>query len=174
MARGAIGAIQVVQIYGAKAMSKISVFITICLASLPLLAQTSGEGADKGAPPMPQTQQTQQMQARMQAMHAQMALIQATKDPAERQRLMQEHMQTMHESMTMMGGMMSGPMGQGGGAAQRMQQCAQDDTNCRMERMQNQQQMMGQRMNMMQQMMEQMMGQMMESQSSSAKESKGQ
>ena len=103
--------------------------------------------------------QMQQMQSHMQAMHEQMARIHATTDPTERQRLMQEHMQTMHEGMTMMGQMMQGPMAQG-----QARQCAEGDTECRMDQMQMQQQMMGQRMGMMQQMMEQMMERMMQTQ----------
>jgi hypothetical protein len=99
----------------------------------------------------------QQMQTRMQTMRDQMARIHATEDPEERQRLMQEHMQSMHEGMMMMGQMMRGPMSQG-----EKPQCRQADTECRMNQMQMQHQMMGQRIAMMQQMMEQMMEQMMQ------------
>lgn len=98
-----------------------------------------------------------QMQARMQEMHALMERIHGTEDPAERQRLMAEHMRAMHDGMSMMGRM----MGSDGGGPGRGAQCAQDDTECRMRRMQGEQQMMGERMGMMQTMMAQMMDHMM-------------
>jgi hypothetical protein len=50
--------------------------------------------------------QMQQMQSRMQTMQARMAAIQAAEDPEQRQRLLQAHMQSMHESMITMGQMM--------------------------------------------------------------------
>jgi len=102
------------------------------------------------------------MQARMQEMQALMERIRNTSDPQERQRLMTEHMQAMHEGMTMMGRMMGGGMmgGPGAGAGSRGE-CAQNDTECRMRQMQDEQRMMGERMGMMQMMMQQMMDQMM-------------
>jgi hypothetical protein len=129
----------------------------VALALLPLVAVAQPPSENQGDAATPP--QMQQMQSQMQAMHEQMARIHATTDPGERQRLMQEHMQTMHEGMTMMGQMMQGPMTQG-----QARQCAQSDTECRMDQMQTQQQMMGQRMGMMQQMMEQMMERMMHTQ----------
>ena len=50
-------------------------------------------------------QQMQRMQANMKNMQDMMAKIQATKDPAERQKLMQQHSMAMHAQMQMMGGM---------------------------------------------------------------------
>jgi len=133
-------------------------YLLIALSLLPLAGaaqapneQNQGETAT--------TPQMQQMQSHMETMREQMARIHATTDPEERQRLMEEHMRTMHEGMTMMGRMMQGPMAQG-----EARQCAQGDTECRMDQMQMQQQMMGQRMGMMQQMMEQMMERMMQAQ----------
>jgi hypothetical protein len=134
-------------------MSRALLFSVLAFLSLGGLAQESGQGTQ----PTPQTEQMQQMQTRMQAMREQMARIHATEDPEERQRLMQEHMRSMHEGMMMMGRMMGGP-----GAQEPMRQCQEGDTECRMSQMQMQQQMMGQRMGMMQQMMEQMMEQMMQ------------
>lgn len=131
-------------------MSRAFFFSVLALLSLGGLAQESGQGTQP-------TPQTEQMQTRMQAMREQMARIHATEDPEERQRLMQEHMRSMHEGMMMMGRMMGGP-----GAQEPMRQCQEGDTECRMSQMQMQQQMMGQRMGMMQQMMEQMMEQMMQ------------
>jgi hypothetical protein len=120
--------------------------ITYVLAAafLPLAALAQG-------PAIPQVEQMAQMQKNMDAMHEQMARIHATQDPQERQRLMHEHMQNMHQGMMMMG-----QMGQG----EAPRPCAAGDTECRMNQMQTQQQMMGQRMGMMQQMMQQMMEQM--------------
>lgn len=78
--------------------------------------------------------------SRMQDMHKTMERIQKSKDPAERQRLMQEHMDQMQKMMGDMNGMMG--MGAGMSAGDR-------------------QQMMEKRMDMMQGMMEQMMEHMM-------------
>jgi hypothetical protein len=89
----------------------------------------------------------QQMQMSMQEMHEQMVRIHETDDPVERQRLLQEHMQSMHMGMMMMGRMMRDGS---------RQECAQGDAQCRMDQMQAHQEMMGERMSMMQMMMEQM------------------
>jgi len=122
--------------------------------------------ADEPAPQTtPQTQQQmQQMQSRMQQMQEQMERIQSTQDPEERERLLREHMQSMHAGMMTMGQMMGGGMGRGPGPGSQgqMPQCAAGDTECRMDRMQQGQQMMGQRMAMMQMMMQQMTEQMMQ------------
>ncbi|MEW5756295.1 MAG: hypothetical protein AB1810_08315 [Pseudomonadota bacterium] len=75
----------------------------------------------------------------MQDMHKTMERIRQSNDPAERQRLMQEHMEQMHKMMNDMHGMM-GMGGMSGGEAQ---------------------QTMEKRMDMMQGMMEQMMEHMM-------------
>lgn len=137
-------------------MKALLLLATLSLFSSALSAQAP-EATDPGDAQMPQTME--QMQARMQTMREQMARIHATEDPQERQRLMQAHMQSMHEGMRMMGETMRGPRGQG-----QMRQCREDDTECRMNQMQMQQQMMGQRMGMMQQMMEQMTERMMQEQ----------
>jgi hypothetical protein len=100
---------------------------------------------------------TVQMQGGMRDMQALMDRIHETADPQERHRLMREHMQTMQRGMAMMDQMRA----QGDAPAQD-RECAQGDTECRMQRMQGQQQLMGQRMGMMQAMMGQMMGQMMQ------------
>ena len=97
-----------------------------------------------------------QMQGQMQEMQALMERIHATPDPQERHRLMSAHMQSMQQGMTMMSQMMRGQ----GDAPVQPRECAQGDTECRMQRMQGQQQLMNQRMSMMQMMMAQMMGQM--------------
>ncbi|MBI3898204.1 MAG: hypothetical protein HY308_07890 [Gammaproteobacteria bacterium] len=93
-------------------------------------------GQSAGMPPA--------MMDSMKKMHEQMAKIQQTSDPKERERLMQEHMQLMQTHMKAMGGMM----------AQGMKPAEGTDapTEKRM-------QMMQARMDMMQQMMDQMLGQ---------------
>ena len=94
--------------------------------------------------------------------------MRTTQDPAERQRLMAEHMRLMHEGMAMMGPMMrGGPSDQAG-----QPPCADNDTQCRMQRMQMQQGMMGQRLGMMQMMMQQMMMQMMQNQAAQGQQDK--
>jgi hypothetical protein len=119
------------------------------------VAQAPDEQSQSDIVAMPQMQQ---MQSRMQAMREQMARIHATADPEERQRLMQQHMQSMHEGMMTMNEMMRGA------TPGQERECQQTDTECRMNQMQTQQQMMGQRMGMMQQMMEQMVERMTQGQ----------
>ena len=145
-------------------MNKSALALLTCVLALPLAAQQP----PANSAPVPGAQPTgpsQQMHAHMQVMQEQMARIHATQDPAERQRLMQEHMQSMQANMAMMGRM--GQMGQGrsGGASQ----CAQGDTACQMQELQTQHGMMQERMGMMQQMMGQMMQHMQEAQPPAAK-----
>jgi len=126
------------------------------------------------------------MQQQMEKMQELMDKIHATTNPAERQKLMQEHMQAMREGMKMMegmrGGMKMGMMGGGkkkspatgaagsdhgqDGAGQAMAQGGDQMSNCMkmMEgmmggggMMMNKHKMMEGRMDMMQMMMEQMM-----------------
>ena len=132
-------------------MRKSYLLIASSLLAFACAAQPPSD-APAAAPPAPEMRQ---MQGRMDEMHALMERIRNTEDPAERRRLMTEHMRVMQEGMAMMGGMMRGP--DAGPAAQR--QCADNDATCRM---QGQQGMMGQRMGMMQMMMEQMMAHMMQ------------
>ena len=127
--------------------------VLMSLCAVAAFAQAPGNDSGRQMP-----QQMQQMQGRMQAMQALMAQIQETDDPAERQRLMQQHMDSLHQGMMMMGRMMQGGMMPRGSA----QQCGNGDTQCQMNQMQMQQRMMGRQMGMMQQMMMQMMEQMMQ------------
>ena len=102
---------------------------------------------------MHESQQMQQMQAQIAAMRALMMQMRNTQDPAERQRLLREHMQSMQQGMTMMGHMMmpgAGPTAQ----------CAENDEQCRLREMSAHTMMLEQRLSMMQQMMEQLMGQL--------------
>ena len=86
----------------------------------------------------------QQMQSGMKDMQELMNKISTTKDPAERQKLLDQHMQAMQTQMDMMSRMMSSPMmsGHDSGAAPGTAM------NC--------QQMMGGDMSMMNSMMDQM------------------
>lgn len=105
-------------------------------------------GPAKGAAPAtrseaapPGADMKAQMHSKMKAMQEQMAKIKGTSDPVERQRLMDEHMKSMKEGMSMMAGPMGNSgVGKGGGGTMSM----------RMDRMEG-------RMDMMQQMMQQMM-----------------
>jgi hypothetical protein len=54
------------------------------------------------------------MHEHMQSMHEQMARIRAAKDPAERQRLVEEHMQSMQRHMQMMDRMPQHPAAEHG------------------------------------------------------------
>ena len=139
-------------------MNKLWGVAVLSLWPVLLFAQADEPGATETAP-----EAHQQMQ-QMQQMQAQMERIRATEDPEERERLLREHMQSMHAGMMMMGEMMRGGMNTGAGPERhgQMQRCAQRDTECRMDEMQEREQMMGQRMNMMQMMMQQMTEQMMQ------------
>src|SRR4026207_280355 len=106
------------------------------LTSFAVFAAVAQPEKEETVPPPSMTQ----MQSRMNEMHALMERAQNAQDPAEKQRLMAEHMRLMHEGMTMMGPM----MGSGGQAGERP--CADNDMQCRMQRMQMQQGMMSQRM----------------------------
>ena len=98
--------------------------------------------------------ETGQMQEKMKAMQGQMDRIRATTDPKERQKLMQEHMQSMQDNMKTMRGM-GGPTmmgGQHGGMAMGDKKGGMKDGD-----MMKHHAMMEKRMDMMQMMMEQMM-----------------
>lgn len=128
--------------------------IAACALSGPIAS-----AQDKAVPATPTmamgaNHQMTQMQANITEMQAQMARIRTTTDPKERQKLMQEHLQTMQASMNMMRGMMTGPMmtncAHAGGMAMGGGQ------NMSSADMTQHQQMMEQRANMMQSMITQM------------------
>jgi len=108
------------------------------------------------------------MQERYKKMQDQMARLSKTKDPKERQKILDEHWVTMHEGMdTMMGrggmgrGMMMGGMGPGGGGM-GMGPGGRMGPGTGMgpmspEMMDQRQRRFEQRMDMMQMMMDQMM-----------------
>lgn len=127
------------------------------MVAAPLFAQQHESGDQ------PMAEQMEKMHSHMQAMQEQMKEIKATKDPEKRKELMQEHRQSMHEAMMMMGsmdkGMDKGPMAKGGMQHEHQaMSCAEDDAQCqRMQSMEKRQGAMQERMQMMQMMMQQMM-----------------
>lgn len=97
-------------------------------------------------------EQMDKAQERMKQAQALMAKMHETKDPAERQRLMQEHTQAMRDTMGMMRGMkMTDMMGAGQGMGMMGRGKGQQASG-----MMPMHQMMEKRMEMMQMMMEQM------------------
>jgi hypothetical protein len=120
--------------------SAIALILTAALGAGNALAQGGPPAGKPGMAMMDMDKQSAQMQERMKTMQVQMDRIHKTTDPAERRKLMQEHMQSMREGMGMMKGM-GGGMGAGmmGGDPKQRQD------------------MMERRMDMMHMMMEQMM-----------------
>ncbi|MGE0387564.1 MAG: hypothetical protein AB7Q97_22780 [Gammaproteobacteria bacterium] len=117
--------------------------------------QTQGKEATPAASPQSGPASSDPMQERMKKMQDLMGRIEKTADPAARQKLMQEHLQQMHDGMAMMRGA-GGGMGMGmmdGRGAQKAKQldgrggCLGTGENGMPES----------RMNMMQMMMDQMM-----------------
>jgi hypothetical protein len=111
------------------------------------------------AAPLPNAtaQPAEQMETSMREMQRLMERARNTADPGERRRLMDEHMHAMHGGMAMMGPMMRGQ----GAPARSGDECRQNDNECRMRHVQDEQRRLGERMDMMQMMMQQMMDQMM-------------
>jgi hypothetical protein len=130
----------------------IAILATV-LAAQPIAgaAQTEKTGAGMRTDPGMQ----QQMIERMKTMQSQMEKIRQTTDPKERERLLAEHMESMHEGMRTMRGMGGGMMGMmGGGPGGAM--AGGSMHRPRGSGPQNAE-MMQDRMDMMQMMMEQMM-----------------
>src|SRR6185369_1325391 len=101
-------------------MTKRLLLIVLSLVAFGANAQQSNNGQANRAEPaqsqqsqmQAQMQQMQQMEGRMAEMRALMERIQKSSDPAERQRLLDEHARLMQQGMMMMGQMMHGPGGQ--------------------------------------------------------------
>lgn len=152
-------------------MKKRIALAAACALTLPLFSvyaeqahhpeqqEIKGEMPAQGQPAM--GGMMDKMQGHMKKMMQQMDAIHKTDDPEKRDKLLQEHRQSMQEGMQMMrgmgGGMMNGMMGKGGGGMMQgggMHQgggktpCGDKDMRHRM---------MEQRLDMMQMMMEQMM-----------------
>ena len=125
---------------------RLALFVTALLLTPPWA------GAQSTAP----SGTTAQTQDNMNKMQQQMDKIRATKDPKARQKLMEEHMQTMQQTMKMMrgaGGAAASGQGEHGGmgkGGQKGGMAAGDDMKARQDTMEK-------RMDMMMMMMEQMM-----------------
>lgn len=170
-------------------MKKLAMAVaTALLVGTPLVAVMGAEtqpkaddkpAAQAGTPKAPDTaafdKQLEQIQQQMNAMHEQMQKIQATQDPKERQKLLDEHWNSMHSTMSAMhelwgrgmgpagmgpGGMGMGGMGPGmmggGGGWMHMRGYYSHLTP---EQMHQHQYMMDQYLNMQQMMMNHMMWQ---------------
>ena len=88
-----------------------AVVTAIALSAPIVLAQDTKPVPGKPAAAMEMDKQMARMQEQMKRMQDQMDRIHKTTDPKARQKLMQEHMQTMQEGMKMMGGMGAGMKG---------------------------------------------------------------
>jgi hypothetical protein len=151
-------------------MKRHALLATLMLSALamqPVLAVDAHHPDQKAGAAVPAADQTiQKMQANTKRMQSQLEQMAKSKDPAQRRKLMQEHLQTMQENTmagkSMMGGMMDCPMmkdgmmgggmgmmgGKGGMTGQATGMAGQDDMMAkRME-------MMEKRMDMMQMMIE--------------------
>ena len=141
--------------------------VVACTLALPMASAQDTAAPAKPAMSMDMDAHMSQMQANMKEMQAEMEKIRATTDPKERQKLMQAHMQTMQDSMTMMLSM-SKPMmdgGQAGGMAMGGDPAKAGDKGMMSGDMMKHHRMMEDRMRMMEMMMQQMLEheQMMES-----------
>jgi hypothetical protein len=141
-------------------MKRHALFAALMLSALamqPVLADDAHHPDQKAGAAAPAADLTiQKMQANTKRMQSQLEQMAKSKDPAQRQKLMQEHLQTMQENMTagksMMGGMMDCPMMKGGmmGGGMGMQGGAAGQDDMMARRME----MMEKRMDMMQMMIQ--------------------
>jgi hypothetical protein len=123
--------------------------IVACALSAPIASAQDKPGMNMD---MDKDKQMAPMQENIKKMQHQMDMIATTTDPKERQKLMQEHMQTMQENMKAMRSM-GGPTMKGGGMAMDDKKgggMMGGDVKKRQDGMEK-------RMDMMQMMMEQMM-----------------
>jgi len=148
------------------------VVVSLCLSAPAAWAVDEHHPEQQGAPaagaaPQPPVKDPdkalKQMKENADKLRAQVDKIAKTKDPAERQKLIQEHMQTLRASMATAGGMMGG-MGGGPGAGMgtgmmgggMMMDCPMMGGGMQGEGMMQRMQQMEKRMDMMQMMMQQM------------------
>lgn len=101
-------------------------------------------------------QALQQMKQNADKLRAQMDMILKTRDPAERQKLMQEHIQTLRVSLTTAAGAMGGMPGSGGMMMDCPMMGQMMGGGMMGEQMIQRMQQMEKRMDMMQMMLEQM------------------
>jgi len=133
----------------------VAMIAACALSSIPVASAQDKTTPGQSATSMDMAQQMSTMQTNMKDMQAQMEKIRATTDPKERRKLMDAHMQSMHECMATMreqdkaampmGGDQAGGMAMGGDKAK-----AGGD-------MMKHRQMMESRMDMMEMMMDQML-----------------
>lgn len=136
--------------------------------TVPLLVASTASAVDEhhpdqtptaAAPAAPKDAEktVQQMGENVNKLRAQMDKIQKAKDPAERQKLVQEHMQTLRASMTTAATAMGGMPGPGGMMGAGMMDCPMMGSmgNMMGEQMMQRMQQMEKRMDMMQMMLEQ-------------------
>lgn len=127
----------------------------------------AGHGAAAATVPGSADAAQSAMQDHMKKMQMQMEKIRATSDPTEKQKLMQEHMQAMHEGMGMMCGMSGGGGCMGGGMmGGGMKDGAMKQGGMMQGGMMKHHEMMEKRMDMMQSMMQQMIEREMQEQKS--------
>ncbi|MCM2330842.1 MAG: hypothetical protein NDI70_06045 [Pseudomonas sagittaria] len=137
------------------------------LAADPTPAKSATPAAQQQAPNIAEfDKQMAQAQENLQKMQAQMEKIRQTQDPKERQKLLQEHWNTMQGGMGMMhgmgmgmwgGGMMGGHMMGGGMMGGGHMMGWQDYSNLSPEQRAQRQYMMDRYMGMQQMMMDHMM-----------------
>jgi len=146
----------------------------VVVLTVPLLVASAASAVDEhhpdqkptaAAPTAPKDAEktVQQMGENVNKLRAQMDKIQKTRDPAERQKLVQEHMQTLRASMTTAGSMMGagpgGGMGMGMMGGDMMMDCPMmgqmKGGGMMGEQMMQRMQQMEKRMDMMQMMLEQ-------------------
>ena len=156
-------------------MKRHALFATLMLSALamqPVLADDAHHPDQKAAAAPAADQTIQKMQANTKRMQSQLEQMAKSKDPAQRQKLLQEHMRTMQENMmagkSMMGGtmdcpmmkdgMMGGGMGMMGGKGGMMGQGMQGGAAGQDDMMAKRMEMMEKRMDMMQMMIQSNMG----------------
>ncbi len=126
----------------------------LALASHAALAQAKDQNAAPAAStPAQADQRFEQMQEQMRLMQSQMDKIDKTQDPKERQRLLEEHWNSMQKAMGTM--MMGGQMGDGHGMGGPMMW--KDYRELSPEQLRERQYMLDRWMPMHQMMMDQMM-----------------
>jgi hypothetical protein len=139
-----------------------TLMITSSLAIQPVLANEAHHPDQKAGVGKPTADQTiQRMQANTKRMQAQLEQMAKSNDSNQRQKLMQEHIQTMQENMmtgkSMIGGMADCPMmkdGMMGGGMGMMGGGMQGGVTAQGDMMAKRMEMMEKRMDMMQMMMQ--------------------
>ncbi len=97
-----------------KTIMKTSILVPAIIASVLLAPVASANEETVSAEPatnMSLEEQISQLQGNMKQMEQQLEKFRTTTDPKERRKLLQEHIQTMQESMNTMHGMGGPPMG---------------------------------------------------------------